>query len=112
MTAGMPRLGGTRRFAFAALEARYMELRAAGRSAAEAGRTLRLTAGAQARFEEWRRAEGAGPEDGLPAFARHEEHVEAALAAGGFPRGTPGAGWIGPDAKPWRPGVRPGEGAP
>jgi hypothetical protein len=70
---------------FAHASAAYVACRRGGSSPARARQELALPAGRAAKLEAWLLAKGGGPQAQRPKFARHETHVESALALGGFP---------------------------
>lgn len=69
-------------------EAEYVALRQAGVASGEAGARVGVGDNQRGLFEKWYRAAHGPPEasdlDGLPAFAEHDPHVSAVIAAGGF----------------------------
>lgn len=97
--------------AFRRVEDAYMAMRARGVESAEAAADLGLKPSTRYWFEKFYNFQREdAPVDGSPQFARDEEHVEAVLAAGGFPRrrcfrdraGNLITAQFGPDGQPWR----------
>jgi hypothetical protein len=69
---------------FAHASAAYVACRRGGAPPERARQELALAPPAASRLERMLRTKGGGPQSQRPRFARHELHVAAVLAAGGF----------------------------
>ena len=63
----------------------YVACRRGGAPPARVRQELALPEPTAAKLEQLLLAKGGGPQSQRPRFARHEPHVRAVMAAGGFP---------------------------